>query len=302
MKKANLLHNPTAGEKDFSKDELVAHIIEGGFDCSYNSVKKKGWDDFSVDTDFLVIAGGDGTVRRVTKELLSRPKLDKHYPIALLPHGTANNIGSTLNIQGSVKDIISSWHDSVIKKFDIGKVYGLEKDLFFLEGFGCGIFPRLMKFMGKIEDPPGSTVEDRVKLARAALYQIVLDYKAQNCRVVADGREFSGKYILVEAMNTRSIGPKLEMALTADPGDGELDLVLVPEADQRRFAEYILNRIEGKTDDFDFKVIKAKNIDLEWEGKDVHLDDERIKVEKSLNVRIEIEPGMLEFMVSETRI
>ena len=110
MKKVNLLHNPTAGDNDFSKKELAKLIKKEGFECAYASVKEEGWDNFEDDTDFLVVAGGDGTVRRVAKALMKRQILDKQFPIALLPHGTANNVATALGIEGEARDIVTKWH------------------------------------------------------------------------------------------------------------------------------------------------------------------------------------------------
>jgi len=300
MKKAHLLHNPTAGEKEFSKTELLALIKDSKFDCTYASIREKGWDQFPDETDFLIIAGGDGTVRRVAKALMKRTLLEKQFPIALLPHGTANNIACTLNIDGKVSDIVHSWQDNILRKFDIGKIEGFGKNVFFLEGFGCGIFPRLIKVMEKIDNDSDS-VEEKIKTARSVLYDIVLTYEAQTCSIVADGVEHSGKYIMVEVMNTQSIGPNLNLAKTADPDDGEFDIVLIPENDQKKFGEFLLNRINGKVDNFTFTTIKAKNIEITWQGKDVHVDDEKIKTDKPLHVSIEVLPGTLEFLVPKNK-
>ncbi|WP_221391746.1 diacylglycerol kinase family protein [Dyadobacter sp. NIV53] len=298
MKKAHLLHNPTAGDTDFSKKELLSIIRKEGFECSYASVRNEKWEEFSVETDFLIIAGGDGTVRRIAKALLKRPRIDKQYPLALLPHGTANNIACTLSIDGNVKDIVKTWHENKLKKFDIGKIYGIGGQVFFLEGFGCGIFPRLIKVMEKI-DTEGGNAEEKIKTARSVLYDIVLTYEAQNCKIIADGVVHSGKYIMVEVMNTSSIGPNLELARSADPGDGELDIVMIPESHQKKFESFLLNKINGEEDNYVFTTIKAKNIEIVWEGRDVHVDDEKIKFSAPLNVKIEIQPGMLEFLVPE---
>ena len=299
MKKATLLHNPTAGENDFSKSELLNIIKKEGFECDYVSVKNDSWDEFSNDTDFLIIAGGDGTVRRVAKSLMKRKRLDKQFPIAILPHGTANNIAGTLKVEGKVKDIVRTWHNGVLKKFDIGKIYGLREEMFFLEGFGCGIFPRLIKVMEKMKEEIGNSVEEKIKAARAVLYDIVLNYEAVNCKIIADDVEHSGKYIMVEIMNTRSIGPNLELVQSADPGDGELEIVLIPESHQKKFEEFLLSRINGEEGEYAFTVIKAKKIEFEWEGKDIHVDDERLNSDKLTKVTVEVQPGMIEFMVAE---
>ncbi|REA59781.1 diacylglycerol kinase [Dyadobacter luteus] len=298
MKKATLLHNPTAGEKDFSKSELMELIKKQGFECTYESVKQEGWDDFSNKSDFLIVAGGDGTVRRAAKALVKRRLIDKQFPIALLPHGTANNIAGTLGITGKAEEIIKSWQQNNRKSFDVGKVSGLEKDMFFLEAFGCGIFPRLIKVMEKMEDELGKDVDEKLKAAQAVLYDVVLNYKPRQCRIIADGSEHSGKYIMIEVINTRSIGPNLQLA-NGDPGDGEFEIVLIPAEHQQKFEQFLLSQINGGgEDEFSFTTLKAKNIRIEWEdGKDIHVDDERVKSDKPVTINIEVLPGLLEFMV-----
>ncbi len=297
MKKAHLLHNPTAGEKDFSGSQLIKLIEKEGFSCTHASVKKEGWDEFDTDVDFIICAGGDGTVRRIAKALMKRKRIDKQYPIAILPHGTANNIARTLGINGKVEDIVKSWQNWNLKSFDIGKVYGLAPDMFFLEGFGCGIFPRLMKAMSKIEIAQDMGKEERINVARVALADVVQKFEPVFCKIIADEIEHTGKYIMVEVMNTRSIGPNLELAPAADPGDGEVDVVLIPESHQRKFEAFLAARINGEDGDFSFTTIRAKKLEISWEGKDIHVDDERLKPEKNLQVKIEVLPGMIEFLV-----
>ncbi|MCF0069203.1 diacylglycerol kinase [Dyadobacter sp. CY261] len=299
MKRTTLLHNPTAGDNDFSKKELVRLIEKEGFDCNYASVKEEGWDEFENDIDFLIIAGGDGTVRRAAKALMKRKRLDKQYPLALLPHGTANNIATALQINGHPKDIIPHWHRYHLQPFDIGRVHGICDDLFFLEAFGYGIFPRLMKVMDKIESDIGNTAEEKLKAARSVLLEIVQSYEARRCTIIADGVEHSGNYIMVEIMNIRSMGPNLVLASNAEPGDGFLDVVMVSEASRNRFESFLQSRINDDDKEFSFSTIRAKKLKILWEGKDVHADDERLKMEKPLEVEIEILPDMMQFMITE---
>lgn len=300
MKRTTLLHNPTAGDNDFSKKELLKIIKKEGFECEYASVKEEGWDEFEEKTDFLIIAGGDGTVRRAAKALMQRKRLDKQFPLALLPHGTANNIATALQIEGHPKDIIPHWHHYKLQPFDIGRVHGVRDDLFFLEAFGYGIFPRLMKVMDKIEGDIGDTAEEKLKAARAVLLEIVQTYEARPCTIVADGVEHSGNYIMVEVMNIRSIGPNLVLAGTADPGDGCLDVVMVSEVSRNKFESFLLSRINDEDKEFSFSTIRAKKVKIFWDGKDAHADDERLKLEKPVEVEIEVLPDMLQFMITES--
>ena len=158
MQIVKLLHNPNAGDEEHEKEELIAQIHHGGFNCEYASVKQWSWNNLKDNIDFIVIAGGDGTVRKVIKKLLNRKVLDKTFPIALLPMGTANNISKTLGIEGDTKEIIQSWNKGIQKKYDVGKVSNVKKASFFLESFGYGLLPSLMKEMEPInktsDDPP----------------------------------------------------------------------------------------------------------------------------------------------------
>src|SRR5688500_2936725 len=110
MKFAKLLHNPGAGDGEHSPDNLLDMIEAAGFDCSYSSTKKL--DKAAIKPhklDLVILAGGDGTVRKIAPQLLQ-----EDLPIGLLPMGTANNIAKTLGISTDTETIIENWtHDRV---------------------------------------------------------------------------------------------------------------------------------------------------------------------------------------------
>ena len=70
MQTVKLIHNPTAGDEEHNKEHLVAQIEKAGFECRYSSTKKSGWKEIEEDIDILAVAGGDGTVRKVVKNIL----------------------------------------------------------------------------------------------------------------------------------------------------------------------------------------------------------------------------------------
>ena len=297
MKQAKLLYNPGAGQDDHTEQDLIKLLKKEEFRCIYSSIKTEGWDEFEAETDFLIVAGGDGTVRKVVKALLERKKLARHLPIALLPLGTANNIAGTLHISGTKEEIIQSWRKGIIKKFDVGTVKGFEKDHFFLEGFGFGLFPRLMKEMSKLEDIPQEV--SKIKRAQVILHAIAQSYEPRYCEITADGVDCSGKYLMVEVMNIRSIGPRLVLTDTSDPGDGELEVVLIPETHQQKFEAYLLNLISNKEDSYSFMTLKAKSITVRWRGADSHIDDQLIKNHKSNKLSVSVREGAVEFFVPQ---
>ena len=299
MKKTTLLHNPTAGDNDFSKKELTKLIKKEGFECAYASVKEDDWDNFQEDSDFLTIAGGDGTVRRVAKALMNRTRLQKEFPLALLPHGTANNVACALGIEGDAKDIIRQWHHQSLKPFDIGKVEGFGEEVFFLEAFGLGIFPKLMKVMSKLEPELGDSAEEKLDAAKRVMLEIIQTYEARHCQIIADEKEYSGHYIMIEVMNIRSIGPNLILAPDADPGDGILELVLVEDVDRKKLESRLKNEIDEAGQEFKFKTIRARRVQITCDWKDAHVDDERIKADKPAKINIQVMPSMLEFILAE---
>ncbi len=298
MRKAKVLHNPGAGEGDTTKRELVKQIESEGFKCSYSSTKQFRWENIETeDIDFLILAGGDGTVRKVAEELLGRKVIDKKLPLGLLPFGTANNIAKTLGMDKPAPEIIHGWHDATLKNFDVGRIEGLTKPTFFLESFGYGLFPKLMLEMKKrnkndIQDP-----KEQLQAALELLHELVLSAPVKKCNIQIDTIDCSGEFLLVEVMNIRSIGPNLHLAPDADPGDGKFDIVLITENQRKHLAEYVRNKIDGLEVPFDFPLLKGKSLQIDWNGKHIHVDDEYHKADEPVSIRIELRQGLLDFLV-----
>ncbi|MVT09978.1 diacylglycerol/lipid kinase family protein [Chitinophaga tropicalis] len=300
--KANLLHNPKAGDKDHSEAELVDLIRSHGIDCIYSSSKKDWWDDLDPASDFVIIAGGDGTVRKVILRFLQGKAGKKQYPLALLPMGTANNISRSVNSSGQLEHIIASWHKERIRKFDVGQINGFKEHVYFLEGIGFGVFPVLMDSMKEKEkkarkEPPP---EEKLRSDLEQLYDIVTTYPVAACQLEIDGRDYSGKYILLEIMNIRSVGPGLNINKDADVGDGKLEVIMIGEDKRKSFAAYIKDCITSDVQkDFDLPVIKGQQIKVIWDDIHGHIDDELIKVDRQKGYMINVLKRELQFLVPD---
>ena len=303
MKVAKVLHNPGAGDGENSDKELVAAIEAEGYKCSYLSTKKKGWEKMdwekieSREVDFIVVAGGDGTVRKLAHELLERRLIDKKLPIALLPLGTANNIAKTLGIKGEPEEIIQGWKQHQIKKYDVGRIEGIKKHKFFIESYGYGVFPRLMKEMKKLDKSMFESPEQKIKTALQLLYQIITNYKTKLCKLKIDDKDYTGKFLLVEIMNTSSIGPNLQLAPFADPGDEFFEVILITENQREEFASYVKGKLDGKDEAPFFTAFKAKKLQMFWDGTALHADDEHILLDEPADVKIEVQSGLLDFLI-----
>lgn len=296
MKTVNLLHNPKAGDKEHSEEALIKQIESHGFKVIYSSVKEKGWKDIDPEVDFLIVAGGDGTVRKVSVALLER---DLHLPVAVLPKGTANNIGKALEISGKEKDIIASWRKETARKFDVGKIHGHHETMYFLEGFGFGVFPKLMNDMREGADKKDVSPEERIDNALHVLHDVIENYKAKNCQILIDGVDHSGNFLLVEVMNTPSLGPNLDLNPLANTNDGEFEVILIAETQREKFATYIWDKIRDGNTPFTFSTLKAKELTITWEGVHAHVDDEVIKDIKGVVFEVKVIDGALQFYVPE---
>ena len=294
MKFAKLLYNQGAGDAEHSGDDLIRIIESAGYDCSYNPDKKVKHQKIKPDKlDFVILAGGDGTVRKVAEQLIH-----ENLPIGLLPMGTANNIAKTLGIRGEADDIIKAWSPKKTRSFDVGYISGIEDVTLFLESFGYGVFPVLMDEMKKqdkdsIEDP-----KLRLRSAVELLHDIVETYEGFNCTIKVDGADYSGKFLLVEIMNIRSIGPNLNIAPMADPGDGCFEIVMIPENKREEFAAYIETKINDNEQPTFFNTIRANSMKISCDCKHVHVDDQKIKLSDTKDIYINMQAGALTFLAA----
>jgi diacylglycerol kinase family enzyme len=298
MKKAHILHNPTAGSQEKSKKDLLSLLSRHGFECGYSSTKKISWKKFDEDPDFLVVAGGDGTVRKVAVNLLQKDRFRKDIPILLLPLGTANNVAKSLGINNNdIENLEAVLESGKRKRYDVGRVSGLEKGAIFLESIGFGIFPELMKKMKETPERKDATPEENIETALEVLHHIITTIPAQPYTVKIDDVTHSENYLLVEVMNTPSFGPNLNLSRDSDPGDGLFELVMIPEKQREEFASYVSYKISGTEKTFEPALFRGKSISIFGGPGPVHVDDELLELKKTKKIRIRTEPGMMDFFV-----
>jgi len=296
MKSATLLHNPKAGDEANTRTELLFKIKTEGFECNYSPLDQHDWNEINEVTDFLIIAGGDGTVRNAAIELLEK-QLNQKYPIALLPIGTANNIAKTLGISAGEKSIIQSWHQQKLKKFDVGRIISGSYTGYFLESFGYGVFPLLMQVMKKQDKQLMDSPEKKMNLALKLLQEIITTYSAPYCDLEIDGKDYAGNYLLMEIMNTKAIGPNLVLSPHGDPGDGQFEVVMIPEQQKEKFLLQVFEMFNGTEQHYKFDLIKGKNIKLNCTESPCHVDDELINLDKGEEINIQLMEGMFTFLV-----
>lgn len=268
-----LIHNPEAGHGHPDAAELRGALEAAGHTVRYVSSKEEGWEAaLDAPADLVAAAGGDGTVAKLIPRLAGRG-----VPLAVLPLGTANNIALSLELDEDWRVLVPRLGARRTRALDCGTVDGPWGRGSFVESVGAGLFTRLMATADSrpveaalARRPIPHRFDDIRRLCALLLGEV----EPTECAIDADGDDLSGRYLLVEAMNIRSIGPRLRLAPDAQLGDGLLDLVLVDDRSRERFAAHVESWFDNGTTAPQWPVHRARRVRIEGRGLAWHVDDE----------------------------
>jgi len=252
--------------------------------------------------DIVAVAGGDGTVGKVARCLIG-----SRTPIAVLPLGKANNVANMLGLTGrSLEDLIKGWKTAHCVNFDAGVAKGPWGSQCFIEGFGVGLFAETMSQLDgrKILDLTHSdNLQKVIRTVLNILKNQLSTYPSKNMTVRLDGRDVSGDYVLLEALNIRYIGPNLDLVPRADINDGFLDVVFITKAQRAKLSKYLSDRISGKNSRVSLTVRRGRHLQIELKNSPIHIDDtawpkgkDRTPL-RSNAIDIKIDPGALVFLI-----
>jgi diacylglycerol kinase (ATP) len=293
-----LLHNPSAGSERHSGEELIGAIEAAGHRVvarvSHGDDLRAGL-PANVRCDLVAVAGGDGTVGRAAIALIG-----SNLPVAVLPLGTANNISRTLGIRGTPQQIISGWGHHAECVLDVGVLMAGGTTSYFAEAIGLGVFPAVMKTAGARAEPAtprASLARDRSLFRRAVQSAVPRFY-----HVAIDGRDCSGHYLLVQVMNIAFLGPNLKLGSASHPGDGQLDVVLVGDADRHALDELIAATALDQEPPLCLPTLAAKRVTVTTEDSEFHLDGDLRQLapgrEGGTRLDVDIQPSALRMWVS----
>lgn len=266
--RVTLIHNEqAAGRFRMSTARILALLGEAGYDARH--VPTGGEDDLRAALgdpgDLVVAAGGDGTVRGVA---LTLAELGSAVPLAPLPLGTANNIARTLGLVGTTEELLSGLATPYRRPFDLGRIRAPWGEAHFLEAFGVGLFAHGMEQY----DPEGG--KSLLRAARAA-FETFWRYEARDYRLELGGEDYSGRYLMLQVMNTAAMGLRLHIAPGADPSDGLFDVMLVREDEAVSPFRYLRGFATGGLDGFpNVERVQTDTVTLAWDGLPLHFDEE----------------------------
>jgi diacylglycerol kinase family enzyme len=274
--KAILVHNASAGTREPSLENLTAMIEAAGYRVKYRNSKAPDLEaKLDKQGDLVVAAGGDGTIAKVAKILLSKP--EQGAPLAILPIGTANNIALSLGIAEPPEALIRRWNETPLRKLSHGVAHAHWGEQRFIEGVGLGSLAEATTPKPKDKSDPKAR-KNRICQGRIAFRKAIKHAKPERLYITIDGTRIEDEVVLIEILNISQVGPRLCLAPNADPGDNLLDVAYVSADHREGLLEWLDALIH---DDLDEAVVgpppvatvPGAKIMIAWNGMDLRIDD-----------------------------
>src|SRR6185369_9693953 len=194
--KAILVHNASAGTREPSLEDLTAMIEAAGYRVKYRNSKAPDLEaKLDKQGDLVVAAGGDGTIAKVAKILLSKP--EQGAPLAILPIGTANNIALSLGIAEPPEALIPRWNATPLRKLSHGVAHAHWGEQRFIEGVGLGSLAEATT--PKPKESKDRSVKGRARRitdGRIAFRKAIKHAKPERLYVTVDGTRIEDEVVL----------------------------------------------------------------------------------------------------------
>jgi len=243
-----------------------------------------------VPADLVVAAGGDGTVGAAARALAGRG-----VPLGVMPLGTANNVARSLGIDGAPDAVAATWRTARRSPLDLGRVRLPGGEERFLEAVGGGL---IAVGIAAHESRPGADaapVHRKIPDALRAYRDALEGLQACPCRLSLDGETRFEHLLLVEVLNIRSIGPRLELASDVDSSDGRFSVVTATPADRDALREYLRTREAEDPGSAGLTARLAREVTIRGWNR-LHVDDYIVDIDPDTPVALSLEAGALDVL------
>lgn len=280
-----LFWNESAGE-GVSLDELTTLIVRAGHTIEHVVQRVEDLPgNCEAGVDCVVAAGGDGTVARVGRALAGGD-----LPLVPLPTGTANNIATSLGIEGPPDVVIAGWKDQPIRRIDIGVARDSHGETIFLESVGTGLVAHGIA-VGDGAVPKRKAPAEQLAHARQMYLEAISHLQPRHYGITIDGAAIDGEYLLVEVLNMPAIGPAIRLAADVNAGDGALSVVVARESDREALASYVSSWLTAEPRAAGLKSWRGQRVELKG-LQEFHVDDD-VRPAGSGDLSISIKPAYL---------
>ena len=215
-RRALLLSNPHSRSAGTGVDAAIAELHKAGID-----VFRPAWREgeslaaaigrYGDKVDFVVIAGGDGSLNAAAPALI-----DSGLPLGILPGGTANDLARTLGLPLDMVDAAGIVAAGRTRAIDVGDVNG--KPFFNVASLGMS---------AKLADRLSRETKRRWGRLAYALTATEVLIEARRFGAIIrsdDGPEITVRSLQIAVGNGRHYGGGMIVEETAEINDGRLDL------------------------------------------------------------------------------
>ena len=173
--------------------------------------------------DYIVIAGGDGTLNRFVNETAG---LRIEQEILYFPAGTGNDFAKSL-----ARDALDNPFPVTQYLKDLPSVEVKGKRYRFINGVGLGIDGYTCQVVDELKKTPGK----KVNCAAVAIQGLLFRFEARNAAVTVDGKEYTYKKVwMAPTMHGRFYGGGMIPAPQQDRTSGKLSVMLLHGAGRLR--------------------------------------------------------------------
>lgn len=269
--KARVICNPASGGGGYDPETIRAELED--FEVEWIETKQSGeareaareWSD-----GLLIVAGGDGTINEVVNGL-GQGGFPKNVTLGLLPAGTGNDLAATLGIPVDPDEAEKVLRKNRVRSLDAARVRSTGVgEKFFINVATGGIG-------AEISESADSEMKKRWgKLAylRSSL-EVANNYDPKEVVLTLDGKEHKLHAVNLAVGNCRYAGGGWLASPRANPEDGLLDLVVIEDIGLKETLDIAPTAL----------------------GDSDYLDKEGVFFARAKEIKIESEPGSLEFTV-----
>ncbi|MEG2291400.1 MAG: YegS/Rv2252/BmrU family lipid kinase [Clostridium sp.] len=256
MKKIKFIYNPNSGDKKivYKLDGIIAKFQKNGYmvvpyRISKDNTMEKGLEDIADNYEYILIAGGDGSVDRLVN-YMKKNNID--LPIGILPTGTANDFANVLNIPLDIDRAIDKIINSDPTYIDLGII----NEDYFVNIASTGMFTDVSQ-----------RVDENLKNSIGRISYIIkgledaLHLRKFNVSVKSKELEYEGNMYLILILNGRTAG-NINLAHYAMLDDGYLDVIIFKAMPIPRSIPLLLDIIKGAPIDKYNEIIYFKTDDL----------------------------------------
>ncbi|WP_032122251.1 YegS/Rv2252/BmrU family lipid kinase [Clostridium amazonitimonense] len=240
MKNVKFIYNPFSGENAILSDldtVIKTHQKEGytvvPYRISYDIEMERAFDDLDENYEYIIIAGGDGTVDTVVN-CMKQKGID--LPIAILPVGTANDFAKFIGMPENVEEACNRILNSTAKPLDIGKI----NNKYFINVASTGLFTDVSQ---------KTDVNLKNTIGKLAYYlkgiEQLPSFRKLNIKVDSKEIQFHGDMYLMLVFNGQTAG-NFNLAYKSEIDDGLLDVIIIKAVPLKELLPLFIKIIRGE--------------------------------------------------------